>query len=204
MTGLFTVMLVLFVLTFKWFKEREERLQEVATRYQKIVELEEALQRLDESPYFAFEAENKRYELEVPVQFGQWEYTIPTPYHQKLINAGKQLQALLEGIDDNIANELDIKYLVIVEGMAAKDPKDARLNRDPTFIRQTYNLSYQRALALATLWRENGIVLDSNQVELIIAGSGIYGAGRYLKRNEEGKNRRFLIQIIPKTGQLEE
>ncbi len=202
------VMLVLFVLTFKWFREREQRLEEVATRYQKIAELEEALQRLDDSPYFAFQPQNKRYELEVPVQFEQWEYAIPRPYHKKLIKAGKQLQDLLEERQGssigNVASELDIKYLVIVEGMAARDPQDVRLNQDRSFIERTYNLSYQRALALANLWRENGIVLDSNQVELIISGSGIFGADRYQGQQQEGRNRRFLIQIIPKTGQLDE
>lgn len=204
LTALFIVMMVLFVLSFRLFREREEQLEMLVTNYKKIKELEVALHRLDESRYFEFQPQNQRYELMVPVQFGQWAYEIPTKYTKNLIEAGEQLQGLLEEADrTSIANELDVKYLVIVEGMAARDSKNREINKDPAFIQQAYLLSYQRALALANLWKKNGITFDKDNFELIIAGSGIYGAGRYSSSGQEGKNRRFLIQIIPKTGQLE-
>ncbi len=204
LTALFVVMMVLFVLSFRLFRQREEQLEMFATNYKKIKELEQALHRLDESTYFEFQPLNQRYELMVPVQFKQWEYEIPTKYTKNLVEAGKQLQALIEEADrTSVANELDVKYLVIVEGMAARDPKNPEINSDRNFIKQTYLLSYQRALALASLWRANGITFDKDNFELIIAGSGIYGTGRYSSSGQEGKNRRFLIQIIPKTGQLQ-
>ena len=197
-------MMVLFVLSFRLFREREEQLEMFVTNYKKIKELELALHRLDESPYFEYQPQNQRYELMVPVQFKQWEYEIPQKYTKNLIEAGQQLQALIEEADrSSLANELDVKYLVIVEGMAARDPRNTDINRDPAFIQQAYLLSYQRALALAGLWRKNGITFDKDNFELVIAGSGIYGSGRYAGVGQEGKNRRFLIQIIPKTGQLE-
>lgn len=204
LTALFVVMMVLFVLSFRLFREREEQLELYATNYKKIKELELALHRLDDSPYFEFQPQNQRYELMVPVQFAQWEYEIPQKYTKNLIEAGQQLQALIEEADRaSIANDLDVKYLVIVEGMAARDPRDPQINRDRSFIQQAYLLSYQRALALASLWKRNGITFDKDNFELIIAGSGIYGTGRYNGKGEEGKNRRFLIQIIPKTGQIQ-
>ncbi|WP_152426304.1 hypothetical protein [Cesiribacter andamanensis] len=145
-------MMVLFVLSFRLFRQREEQLELWATNYKKIKELEQALHRLDESPYFEFQPQNQRYELMVPVQFEQWGYQIPQKYTKNLVEAGKQLQALLEEADRaSIANELDVKYLVVVEGMAARDPKNQEINQDPEFIQRTYLLSYQRALALTTL-----------------------------------------------------
>lgn len=204
MTALFAVMLVLFVLSFKLFKDRELHLKTYATSYAKIRELEVALQSLDNSEYFEYQEENKRYELQVPVFFDQWESEIKPEYRKKLIKAGKQLQALLEATNrQSIDNELDVKYIVLVEGMAARDSENNARNEDRSFIRDTYLLSYQRALSLVNLWKENGINFESNQFEVIISGSGIYGTGRYNRKEEEGKNKRFLIQILPKTGQLE-
>ena len=204
MTGLFAVMLVLFVLSFKLFKDREIRIKTYATSYEKVRELEEALKRLDNSEYFEYQEENKRYEMEVPVFFDQWDSEIKPEYRKKLVKAGKQLQGLLLEADrQSIENELDVKYLVIVEGMAARDPENNARNQEPSFIRDAYLLSYRRALALVNLWKENGINFESDKFEIIISGSGIYGTGRYTRKEYEGKNKRFLIQIIPKTGQLE-
>lgn len=204
LTALFVVMMVLFVLSFRLFREREDRLKMLATSYQKIEELELALHRLDDSPYFQFQPLNQRYELMVPIQFEQWGYEIPTKYTKNLVEAGQQLQALIEAADStSLAYDLDVKYLVIIEGMAARDPKNTLINNDRQFIQQTYLLSYQRALALAKLWRAHGITFAKDNFELIIAGSGIYGSGRYAGSGQEGKNRRFLIQIIPKTGQIQ-
>lgn len=204
MTGLFAVMLVLFVLSFKLFKDRELRLKEYATQYQNIAELEMALQRLDNSEYFEYQAQNRRYELKVPVYFDQWESEIKPQYRENLVKAGKQLQGLLQEADrQSIENEQDVKYIVIVEGMAARDPSNTARNRDPRFIQETYLLSYRRALALVNLWKEYGISFEKDKFEIIISGSGIYGAGRYARKRDEGMNKRFLIQILPKTGQLE-
>ena len=204
MTALFAVMLVLFVLSFKLFKDRELQVENFATSYENIRDLEQALQRLDQSEYFEYQAANKRYELQVPVFFDQWESSIKPKYRKKLVKAGKHLQGLLQQVGrQGVDSEVDIKYIVIVEGMAARDPVHALRNQDTSFIEETYLLSYRRALALVNLWKENGINFENEKFEMIISGSGIYGAGRYTRKDEEGRNRRFLIQIIPKTGKLE-
>lgn len=204
MTALFAVMLVLFVLSFKLFKDRELQMETFATSYENIRDLEQALQRLDRSEYFEYQAANKRYELQVPVFFDQWESAIKPKYRKKLVKAGKHLQGLLQEVDrQGLDSEVDIKYIVIVEGMAARDPVHSLRNQDPSFIEETYLLSYRRALALVSLWKKNGIHFENEKFEVIISGSGIYGSGRYTRKEEEGRNRRFLIQIIPKTGKLE-
>lgn len=78
--------------------------------------------------------------------------------------------------------------VVILEGMASNDTYS--LN---------YELSYARALALYRLWNAAGIKLDNEASELIIAGSGTGGKGRYPPTQEE-RNQRFVIQILPKVG----
>lgn len=204
MTVLFAVMLVLFVLSFKLFKDRELRLEKYATSYQNIKELELALQRLDKSEYFDYQEENERYELKVPVYFEQWESEIAPEYRKKLVKAGKHLQGLLQEVErQSVESEQDIKYIVIVEGMAARDLVNPQRNQNEQFIQETYLLSYKRALALVNLWKKYGINFESERFELIISGSGIYGTGRYTRKEDEGKNKRFLIQIIPKTGKLD-
>ena len=57
-------------------------------------------------------------------------------------------------------------------------------------------LSYGRAMSLYYLWKRNGITLNSENSEVYISGSGFEGMCRY-EGNEEDKNKRFIIQIIP-------
>jgi len=46
---------------------------------------------------------------------------------------------------------------------------------------------------------EQGIRIDPEKCEIIVAGSGFAGQGRYTGNNEY-LNRRFIIHIIPKVG----
>jgi hypothetical protein len=60
-------------------------------------------------------------------------------------------------------------------------------------------LSYPRAKALNDFWMNNGIHFNEDICEVIVAGSGFEGQCRYTGK-DEGKNKNFIIQIIPKTG----
>ena len=91
--------------------------------------------------------------------------------------------------------DMDITYLVVIEGMASKDnyyDNDA--------------LSYKRALSLYYLWRRNGISFEESQCEVQISGSGVRGRGRFnadgLCPKDEVKNQRIMIQIVPKIANL--
>ena len=65
-------------------------------------------------------------------------------------------------------------------------------------------MSYQRALGLKKFWEDRDIFLDKlENCELIIAGSGEGGIPRELPDLGNQKNRRFLIHIIPKTGEID-
>jgi outer membrane protein OmpA-like peptidoglycan-associated protein len=194
MTSLFIVMLVLFVLSYKLFKDKENELLVQIEQLNKIREIEAALKGL-EGKYFRFDPVNKRHELKVQTKFDPNSWVIKPSDKDSLVAAGLTLKKII----DDIKEDQGVKYLVIVEGMAARDPYN------PAFhIRQRdygYQLSYNRALALLNLWQSRNIEFDEKRFEVIIAGSGFYGTGRYTGPREYD-NKRFLIQVIPKIGKM--
>ena len=204
MTALFLVMLVLFVLSYKQFQDKQKanvnliaELKVKAAEKEKLDEIQAALKRLEDPRYFAYNQRYKRYELNFPVEFQAQRYDLPAEARQPLIEAGRfllgQMQAL--GRADNV------QYLVVVEGRAAKNPNlpdtDPR-NLDGAAVRQ---LSYNRAMEVIRLWESAGLRFPAN-LELVAAGSGFKGAGRYTGFSQEAKNKRFIIQIQPKIGSL--
>jgi outer membrane protein OmpA-like peptidoglycan-associated protein len=204
MTSLFIVMLVLFVYSFKLFRDREEsqkrllgELKVKAQELEQIQRIRESLRRL-EGDYFRYDPQNERYELRVDVQFKAGRDEIQDQYRPALLRAGRLLQERLRAIQTT----LPVRYLVIVEGMAARHLYDESRNRQEEQF--SYQLSYRRALNLSNLWVQNGLNFNQNQnIELIIGGSGFYGSGRYpMQRGQEERNKRFLIQIIPKIGKV--
>ncbi|WP_139924827.1 hypothetical protein [Hymenobacter sp. DG01] len=202
MTSLFVVMLVLFVYSFKLFKDREGELKKAngelkvkAAELEQITKIRNSLQQL-EGRYFRYDPTNERHELLVPVQFKAGRDEIQDSYKPALLQAGRRLRTVLK----SIKTDQPVRYLVIVEGMAARypqgDPRNAREEQT------TYQLSYRRALNLLNLWKQNGVNFSQDRsIELIIGGSGFYGTGRYSGRRE-GDNKRFLIQVIPKVGRF--
>lgn len=195
MTALFIVMLVLFVLSYKLFQDKQSELLVQVAQLRKIQEIELALKGL-EGRYFRFDPVNKRHELKVDVTFDKDSWVIKNKDKEVLYRAGLTLKKIIEDIEE----DQGVKYLVIIEGMAARDPYNLRFhvdNRD-----YGYGLSYNRALALLNLWQTRNIKFNPNRFEIIIAGSGFYGTGRYTGRREY-ENKRFLIQVIPKIGKIE-
>ncbi|WP_211240589.1 hypothetical protein [Adhaeribacter aquaticus] len=194
MTTLFVVMLVLFVLSYKMFQDNEDKLKVQLEQLRKIQEIEAALKGL-EGRYFKFDPVNKRHELKVQTRFDPNSAIIKEGDKVGLYNAGLTLKRII----DDIKEDQGVKYLVIIEGMAARDPYDPNFH----IVRRDYGyqLSYNRALALFNLWQTRNIKFDEKRFEIIIAGSGFYGTGRYRGANEY-ENKRFLIQVIPKIGKI--
>ena len=202
MTSLFVVMLVLFVYSFKLFKDREGELKRAngelkvkAAELEQITKIRRSLQQL-EGKYFKYDPANERHELLVPVQFKSGRDEIQDAYKPALLQAGRRLRTVLK----NIKTDQPVRYLVIVEGMAARYPEgDPRNNYEQ---QATYQLSYRRALNLLNLWKQNNLDFTQDRsIELIIGGSGFFGTGRY-SGVREGQNKRFLIQVIPKVGRI--
>ena len=186
MTSLFFIMLVLYVLTYIMLKLQQ---QATENELKEIKEITTATNKLP-SKYFDFQEEFKRFSLKEQIQFNTGDSKILTGYYSYLMAVGKSIDSLITELK-NKYKEQNIKYLIVIEGMASNDGYQFN-----------HELSYLRALSLYKFWRLNGIVFDPKICELQIAGSGTGGVGRY-SGTDEVKNQRFLIQIIPKINKLE-
>ena len=194
MTSLFFVMLVLFVLVIVLLHNKmtdiENERKATQEQLDKIKEIEESVQNID-TTYFKYDTTYKRHTLkDINVSFQTGSSNIydnnyiSNSQREKLLNAGR---AIKNFVNDAVAKNADVKYLLIVEGQASKDTYP-----------QNFELSYERALALVKFWKNNGLNFNENNCELIISGSGTESLFRV--QNNETANQRFVIHIIPKTG----
>ena len=187
MTSLFFIMLVLFVVTIGYLK-----IQINATKQQlkKIQELQTAVQQLPES-YFEYQPQYKRFKLKKQIQFQTGSANINSQYFNYLNGVGHSISDLILKLNsDNKYKGLDIKYLVVIEGMASMD-----------HFPFNFELSYKRSLALYKLWKSDNISFDPKICEVQIAGSGTEGIREY-SGDQEYMNQQFLIHIIPKMGKI--
>lgn len=205
MTSVFFLMLVMFVLTIVSLRNsllEAERLRKVSEeQLDKIREIQEAVNQLPKA-YFEEDAVNKRWSLrkEYAPKFRAMSFNIAELNDTiRLLAVGQSLMKVVDNLNamkaDQKYSNMNITYLVVIEGMASKDnyyDNDA--------------LSYHRALMLYYLWRRNGISFEKSQCEVQISGSGIRGIGRYnengLSPDEEVLNQRIIIQIVPKIGNI--
>lgn len=164
--------------------QERARLLVMEEEYKKLQEIQKAIENLD-GRYFVYQPEYKRHVLRSQVTFPKGQSDIAPRFQDMLTEAGRALKQLVDRLepDDNI------KYLLVIEGMASADSYS-----------RNYELSYERALSLIRLWEQEGIAFDQNRVEVLISGSGEGGVGR--DQRDERNNQRFLIQIIPKIGEL--
>ena len=192
MSSLFFIMLVLFVLTIvmlqKQMIEIEEMRKATEAEINKIKEIQNAISNID-STYFAYNAEHKKHILKIDVGFqtNSADITdIELDTRHQLLNAGKAINQFIK----DACQKYNAQYLLIIEGQASKD----------NFIRNN-ELSYERALALVNYWKNNGVLFNSEQCEVIISGSGQDGTLR-IQPDVAGnvKNKRFLIHINKRHG----
>ena len=187
MTSLFFVMLVLFVVTIGYLKHNLETTEQ---QLEKIQELQTAVQELP-ADYFQYQPDYKRFKLNKQIQFDKGQSTIKREYHKYLVSVGNSIERLMNDLKNQEKfRDLDIKYLVVIEGMASKDKYS-----------RNFELSYERALALYNLWKANNIIFDASNCEVQVSGSGSDGIREYSGKDEY-KNQQFLIHIIPKMGKI--
>jgi len=187
MTSLFFIMLVLFVVTSAYLQYQKKATEK---QLQQIQELQAAVQNLPHE-YFEYQPVYKRFKLNKQIQFDKGQSYIKPEYNNFLIDVGLSINKLINELEQNPEyKKFDIKYLVVIEGMASND-----------IYSQNFELSYERALSLYRLWKANGIAFNPSVCEVQISGSGIEGIREY-HANQEYKNQQFLIHIIPKMGKL--
>jgi len=185
MTSLFFVMLALYILTVAVLRYQQKATEE---QLKKIKEIQNATKALPQE-FFQYQPEYKRFSLNQQIAFESGKAIIPLNKRLYLIEVGRSIQKLVDNLKVKYKDS-NIKYLIVIEGMASKDNYS-----------YNYQLSYERAFSLYNFWQDNNIKLDPSICEIIISGSGIGGVGR---EKIEYKNQRFLIQIIPKIGTIEE
>ena len=103
--------------------------------------------------------------------------------------------AIKKFLDELIAKDGTASYLLVIEGQASKD--NYSLNNQ---------LSYDRALSLFKFWfpnqKETTLQFYNLPCEVVIAGAGCMDGKPKADKNED--NQRFLIQIMPKPGIIDE
>lgn len=183
MISLFFLMLVLFAIL-----NRERELYQQDAKYLlNLKKIDEQIEALEKTGEFRYEEKYKRHLLTKEISFERNKYEI------KDIGERNYLSRLARIVDTLIQQQQNdsVRYMVIIEGMASKaGPLDAN-----------YILSYQRAYEVFKIWQSvarRGDISFINDTEVLIAGSGEGGVGRY-SGEEDRRNQRFLIQVIPKT-----
>lgn len=185
MTSLFFIMLVLYVLTFVKLSNQKNASEQ---QLKKIQEIQTAVKSLP-SQFFTYDEKYGRYSLSRNINFETMKDVINEDDKIYLKDVGESISDLINELKVKYKGQ-DIRYVVLIEGMASKD-----------YYIDNYQLSYRRALAVKRLWQSEGIILDPAVCDVQVAGSGVEGIGRYPKK-EEAKNQRILIQIIPKIGKI--
>lgn len=197
MTSLFFIMLVLFVLTVVMLKKEQAGLISKLEEYQKIEEIKKSINEINKE-YFEYRPEYKKHILKLVVEYPTGEDNINKITDRSMLNKIAKAGQEIKNTILKFKNTDNIKYLVIIEGQASHDGYYTDKYRNNNI------LSYQRALGLKKFWEEHGIYLNRlENCELILAGSGEGGIPRELPDLNNKKNQRFLIHIIPKTGEIE-
>lgn len=197
MTSLFFVMLVLFVLVIVLLYKRMEQIDkqrlEITAKLDEIKKVQESTKDLS-TDFFVYRPDYKKYVLNIQGRYPRGMSNIEDIISddkgglmKKIVDAGLEIQRFLKEHHEN-------QYLLIIEGQASKD--------DPhkTNYEFNYELSYERALGLTRYWMVNADIEFGSNCEILISGSGDGKLDTHAMReiDDETKNQRFLIHIIPK------
>ena len=163
---------------------------------EKIKNVQKAIENID-STYYRFDPINKRYKLNIDVQFRPNSSNImdiPLDKRIEMKKAGRKLYTKIKSIIDTTST---IDYLLIIEGSTERYQDNWRIAPNVG-----YKKSYDRALALYNYWKSMGYDFGNlgSQCEVIIAGSGYFSQSRDI--DDETNNKRFTIQVTSKVGKF--
>lgn len=191
MTSLFFVFLVLATTLALAFRAQAKEGEAAKRELERIKAIADVGSRLSEED-FSYNSSCDRFELKYEFEFEANSPVIPEKDKPELLSAGRAMERFLAETPAGA----EVRFKIIVEGRAAKYIEGGSRNDDRT--RLVKELSYRRALAVWDLWKQAGIKLNTPISEFFISGSGFEGECRYpFTREEEGKNKRIIVQIIP-------
>lgn len=215
MTNLFAITLVLFVVSFFLFKGKYQELEDankeltvMKEEYQRVIDMNNAIQSLDNNGYFKYDEKFQKHILTLPFEYILNQYRIPTglsnpevvtDIKEVGISIIKTIIDLREKYIIDGKNSFNIKFLVVIEGQASRSGEEEHNDI----------LSYRRALYLKKYWLD-----PSNEIhfmgmsfmdpdlrcEMIVSGSGFSGSPRepdFINGNVNSANQRFLVHIVP-------
>lgn len=229
MTTLFAITLVLFVVSFSRFQMKEKQLQSLVDEYDNIITVYSTVGAIDSTRFFGYNEQYLKHLFTIDVEYKTKEYHItqlslddkdPAAADRKradILEAGRIVKQTIERIEYQGTMRNNIKFLVVIEGQASK------VSFNESDWKNNYTLSYLRAQYLHEFWKTNGIDLASiPKCELIISGSGEGGVPRVVPdeealrkaypnpsdyqvhwAEEEKKNQRFLVHIVPVIGNID-
>lgn len=202
MTSLFFVMLVLFIICLIKVGKVNADLQTALNdanvtieQQNQILKLDSLFDALSKSTSLEYDEEKKMFyspEFNNIEIFESNSDVILDTCLTRINKVGADLDQILEELYEN----KDFHYQLVIEGNAAIPWRDLRGNTFNPDNQEMYKLSYRRALALYNQWRKEKHDFRKYNTEIIIAGSGFNGINR--DRRNEDFNKRFIIQIIPK------
>lgn len=216
MTTLFAIMLVLFVVSYGRFKEKQNDLEKFKDKYEEIMSIYRAVDNIDPQ-YFEFNKDYLKHIFKIQVNYQRGQFSMDklmqddpsspeyspeaaTAIRKQIIDAGQEIRHTILKLQQNDTLNSEIKYLVVIEGQASADG----FNKNDYFNNNV--LSYQRALKLHEFWRDQaGIDFTTmDKCELVIAGSGEKGVPRAprISEKDDSRNQRFLIHLVPVIGNI--
>lgn len=145
--------------------------------YKAMNELRKAQEQIN-NKFIEYDSEHNMFRVKKYVEFAENDPRIPEKDKADLIEIGRSIQSVISNFNGNKY----IGFKIIIDGRIGEGEKE----RIPNSQR---NLSYNRANNLRILWKNNNILISDN---VIVAGSGLEGEGR-----APGKNRTFVIQVVP-------
>lgn len=196
MTSLFLIMVALFAVTsvilVKNYNDTKSKLEDI--------EAIEASIKSIKGRYFKYDPVLKRHQLAINIKFDIGKDSIRSEFEDSLKMAGRVLMDTIRSIRNRHKDRLKINFTLLIEGMASSEGYKKRENYvDPNNWYDNFTLSYRRALSLKRFWDRKGIYFNPQYCDVQVAGSGTGGIGREFV---DSLNRRFLIQILPKVGDL--
>jgi hypothetical protein len=192
MTSLFFIMLVLFVLVVVLLHNKIKGQAIEIEKLQRITQIDKQFDPLIKSGRFIYLPQTKKFvanELIGHEIFRPLQTDILPEFIKPTIEIGRDLEKLLKELSKK---NQGISYQLVIEGNMANTWKKT-VDVDNII---GYKTSYERALAVYLLWKENNINFNKYNTEVLICGSGYNGFDRDIIREEN--NKRFTIQIIPR------
>ena len=199
MTTLFTVMLILFAVSYARFKLKQGQLELLVKEYKDIIDVYSRIDEIDKSPYYAYDSLYLKHTITISIAYQDKEYDIhklkldanPSTKDQanmkrdSIRQAGMLAQTIINQLEEKNDISKNIKFLVVIEGQSSKIPyneDDWRNNETLSFLRAQFLKKYwtdpkeKGGCGLFQNTSENDI---NSKCEIIVAGSGEGGVPRY-------------------------